>query len=88
MTTLPVKVVPGSSRNRIAGRYGDGLRVQVCAPPEKGKANQAVIELLADALGLKATQIQLISGRTQPRKIFRIAALNSAQLAEKLKNWT
>ena len=42
----------------------------------------------ADALGLKPNQIELLSGQTQPRKTFRISALDSSQLAEKLKNWT
>jgi len=84
MITLSVKVVPGSSRNRVAGRYGDGLKVQVSAPPERGKANEAVIEVLADAFGLKKNQIELIAGHTQARKTFRIASLDPQDLAEKL----
>ena len=87
MTTLAVKVVPGASRSRISGRYGDGLKIQVSAPPERGKANEAVIKLLAEALGVKPAQIDLISGQTQPRKTFRINGLDAGQLAEKLKNW-
>jgi uncharacterized protein (TIGR00251 family) len=85
MVTLNVKVVPGSSRNRIAGRYGDGIRVQVSAPPEKGRANEAVIQVLAAALGVPARQIELASGQTQPRKSFRIATLDAPTLAARLQ---
>lgn len=82
--TLAVKVVPGASRSRIAGWYGDALKIQIAAAPEHGKANQAVIELLAKTLGVKANQIELLSGQTQPRKVFRITGLDAATLASKL----
>lgn len=72
MATLPVKVVPGASRSRIAGRYGDGIKVQVAAAPERGKANEAVIELLSEAFGVKRNQVAIVSGHTQPRKIVQI----------------
>jgi len=77
---LSVKVVPGASRTRIAGRYADGIKVQVAAAPERGKANQAVIELLAHTLRLKPAQIQLVQGHTQPRKVFHITGLDQPQL--------
>ena len=48
---LRVKVVPGSSRDGIVGRLGDALKIKVTAPPKKGKANEAVVELLAAAVG-------------------------------------
>lgn len=84
MATLNVKVVPGSSRNCVAGRYGDALKVKVAAAAERGKANEAVIELLARTLGVKTGQIELIGGHTQPRKTFRISGLEQADLDAKL----
>jgi uncharacterized protein len=75
MALLNVKVVPGSSRDRVAGRYGDGIKVQVSAPPEGGRANRAVEELLAGALGLKAQQVRVVKGHTQPRKVVAIEEL-------------
>src|SRR5437868_10730221 len=68
LPTLQVKVVPGSSRNRVVGMLGDALKVQVAAAAEKGKANEAVREVLAEFFGVKLGQVELISGQTQPRK--------------------
>lgn len=75
---LPVKVVPGSSRDRVVGRYGDGIKVQVSAAPEKGKANAAVVKLLAEFFGVKVGQVQLISAPANPRKQFRISGIDPA----------
>jgi uncharacterized protein (TIGR00251 family) len=80
MPLLHVKVVPGSSRDRIAGRYGDGVKVQVSAPPEDGKANKAVVAVLAEALGVKPAQVTLLRGHAQPRKVFEIAGIEQAAL--------
>jgi uncharacterized protein (TIGR00251 family) len=88
MPLLHVKVVPGSSRDRVAGRYGDGIKVQVCAPPENGKANKAVVAVLAGALGIKASQVVLVRGQSQPRKVFEIAGMDQAMLEAKLAELT
>lgn len=85
MAMLAVKVVPGASRSRIAGRYGDGIKVQVAAAPEKGKANAAVIEVLAEALGVRESQVVLVSGPTQPRKVFRIDGVDDAEFQRRLQ---
>lgn len=81
---IHVKVVPGASRDRVAGRYGEGIKVQVSAPPERGKANEAVVRVLADFLGVRAGEIELIAGHGNPRKQFRISGLDPAALAEKI----
>lgn len=87
MANLSVKVVPGASRSRIAGRLGDALKIQVAAAPERGKANEAVIRLLAESLGVKPGQIELIAGQTQPRKTFRIAGMEQQALDEKMRHF-
>jgi hypothetical protein len=69
---IRVKVVPGASRSRIAGLLGDRLKIQVAAPPEDGKANKAVAEVLAAWLGLAKSEIELVSGASQPTKVFRV----------------
>jgi hypothetical protein len=83
MVTLSVKVVPGSSRSRIAGRYGDGIKVQVAAAAEKGKANKAVVEVIAEAFGVRESQVVIVSGHTQPRKMVQID-MSEEQLRGKL----
>ena len=87
MPTLQVKVVPGASRNKVVGMLGDALKVQVAAAPEKGKANDAVREVLADFFGVKIGQIQLISGQTQPRKTFLVNGVNDAAFRQKLRDF-
>jgi uncharacterized protein (TIGR00251 family) len=71
---LRVKVVPGASRTRVVGLLGDRLKIQVAAPPEGGKANQAVIACLASWLGLPAKVIELVAGQSQPLKTLRLPA--------------
>ena len=84
MATLNVKVVPGSSRDRMVGRYGDGIKVQVSAPPEGGKANQAVVEVIAAALGVKPQQVQIARGHGQPRKVVEISGMELADVLARL----
>ncbi len=69
---IAVKVVPGASRDRLAGCLGDALKIQVAAPPEKGKANKAVEALLAKALGTRTSDVNVVGGLTSPRKVVRI----------------
>ncbi len=69
------KVVPGGSRNQIAGVYGDRLRVKVAAPPEGGKANRAVVELLADTLGVPKGALRIVRGAGTPLKTIEVSGL-------------
>ena len=79
-----VKVVPGSSRNRIVGTLGQNLKVAIASPPEKGAANTSLLKLLAQYLNLRPAQIQIISGQTKPRKQILIRSLNASQLRNHL----
>jgi uncharacterized protein (TIGR00251 family) len=81
---INVKVVPGSSRDRVVGPYGDGIKVQVSAPPEGGKANRAVVELIAGALGVRSQQVQVVKGHTQPRKLIDVVGMADCEIREKL----
>jgi len=84
MATLSIKVVPGSSRDRVVGRYGDAIKVQVSAPPEGGKANKAVVELLAGVLGVRPNQVQVVKGHTQSRKVVQIDGMEQAEADARL----
>jgi len=61
---LPVRAQPGSRKNELRGEHEGMLKVCVTPAPEKGKANKAIAEFLAKTLGLKKSQIELISGET------------------------
>lgn len=63
-----VKVVPGASRTGIVGELDGALKVAVSAPPEKGKANKAVLALLAEALGVKVAGLRIEAGATSHYK--------------------
>lgn len=65
---LNVLAQPGARRNGVTGEHGGALRVAVNAPPDKGKANVAILEVLAGTLGLRPSQVVLISGATSRRK--------------------
>ncbi|MCI0342942.1 MAG: DUF167 domain-containing protein [Planctomycetales bacterium] len=81
---LEVKVVPGASRDEVAGWLGAALKVRVTAPPERGKANAAVEELLADALGLPRRSVRVVAGHGTPRKAVEVAGLDAAEVARRL----
>ncbi len=69
---MKVKVVPGSSKDEVVGPYGAGLKVRVSAAPEKGKANAAVIRLLAGHYGVTTKHIHIVSGHGSPAKLVEI----------------
>ena len=81
---ISVKVVPGASQDRIVGWLGEALKIRVRAQPEKGKANSAVIELLADLLKIPAGSINVASGKTSRAKIIEIRGISDAELQKKL----
>ena len=76
---IAVKVVPGSSRDRIVGVLGDCLKITTAAPAEKGKANAAVAKTLARALGVDRRAVELTAGQTSPRKEFLVCGLTGGQ---------
>ncbi|MBC9247271.1 DUF167 domain-containing protein [Paracoccus sp. 11-3] len=69
---IPVRVTPKAKRNQVAMAEGGILRVHVTAAPEDGKANAAVVKLLAKALGLAKSRLTLVRGATSRDKVFRI----------------
>ena len=86
MSLLKIKVVPGSSRNYIAGWLGESLKIRVTAIPEKGKANDAVVTLLADTLKIPKQDVTLSSGASSPRKAFKISGLSHSEIKSRLSD--
>jgi uncharacterized protein (TIGR00251 family) len=74
---LAVKVVPGGSRDAVVGMTGDRLRVKVAAPPEGGRANRAVLDLLAARLGVPRADLRIVRGETSARKTIAVRGLST-----------
>lgn len=84
---LPVKARAGASQNAITGTHDGRLKVSVTQAPEKGKANQAIVKLLARSLGLSRSQIELVSGETSPQKTFLVSGMTRADLRQLTEQW-
>ncbi|MDH7599279.1 MAG: DUF167 domain-containing protein [Sedimentisphaerales bacterium] len=79
-----VKVIPASGQEVIVGLAGGVLKVKVCAPPEKGKANDAVKGLLARALGLSKSQVRIVSGHLSPIKRVHLDGMDATEALARL----
>jgi uncharacterized protein (TIGR00251 family) len=77
---LLVRAQPGARRAGILGEQAGALKVAVTAPPADGRANQALVEILRDVLGLKRSQIDLLSGETSRTKRFLIRRVTKSAL--------
>jgi hypothetical protein len=82
---LAVKAVPGSSRDRLAGVLGEALKVTTAAAAEKGRANQAILRLLARAVGVDRRSVTLLSGHTAARKEVLFEGLSAEDLRSALE---
>lgn len=85
MTTLNIKVSPKASRNAITGWLGAALKVSVTAAPERGKANEAVEELLARALQLPRSAVAVVAGHGARTKRVELSGLSPEELADRLR---
>jgi uncharacterized protein len=81
---ITVAVSPGAKRTELVGRHGDGWKARVAAPPEGGRANAALADLLADALGVGRDRVTVVAGRASRRKVVEIAGLEPSEIARRL----
>ena len=81
---LPVRAQPGAKRNAVLGERAGALRVAVTAAPEKGKANDAIASVLAEAMGVRGSRIAILSGETVRDKRFLVAGLTADVLKARL----
>jgi uncharacterized protein len=79
-TRLRLRVAPGATRGEVVGRHGEAWKVRVAAPPEGGRANEAVVRLLAETLSLPRHAVTLVSGHGARDKIVELAGLGPAQI--------
>jgi uncharacterized protein (TIGR00251 family) len=78
-TRLKVRVSPGARRPGIAGRHGDAWKVRVAEPPEDGRANEAVLSLLAETLDVPRARVTLVSGHSSRDKIVVLNGVEQKQ---------
>ena len=81
---LNVRVAPGGSRAAVVGRHGDGWKVRVVAAPERGRANEAVVEFLAATLGLRRQDVKIVGGAASRNKTVELVGLTRDETESRL----
>ena len=84
MVRVNLRVHPRSSRNQVVGFQGDVLHVRVTAPPLDGKANQAVVSLLSEALGVSKSSIRIVRGHGSRDKSVDVDSASGEFIRERL----
>lgn len=82
--TLAVRAQPGARKAGVLGEQAGALKVAVTAPPEDGRANDALIEVLKDWLGVKRSQVVLLTGDRNRNKVFLVRGLTADELAARM----
>lgn len=84
VTRLRLRVSPGAARSAVVGRHGDGWKVRLAAAPARGRANDALVELLSETLAVPRSTVRLVSGRASQDKIVELAGLDPATIDDRL----
>ena len=79
-----VHVQPGAGRTAVGGRYGNALKVKVGAPPQGGRANEAVVALLAEILGVPVASVSIVGGATSRSKRLKVSGVAAAEVDRRL----
>jgi uncharacterized protein (TIGR00251 family) len=84
MARVAITVSPGATRTELVGRHGDGWRARVAAPPERGRANRALAELVAELAAVPRDRVAVVAGASGRRKVLEVEGLDSAELDRRL----
>ena len=79
-----VHVVPRAGKNEIAGQMGEAIKVRLMAPPVEGKANKALIAFLAEQLGVRKSQVEIVAGQTSRNKVISVLGLSPVEVEKRL----
>lgn len=82
---IKVKIVPGSSKNKIIGAYNDALKISIAAPPVEGKVNKKCIAYLAKYFDVAKSKIEIISGQTSKSKLIKIYDISPKEFLDKIE---
>ena len=83
---LRLRVVPGARRAGVVGRLGEAWKLRVHAAPERGRANDEVVALLAETLGLARSEVRLVAGLTSRDKVVELSQLSLAEAERRLES--
>lgn len=81
---LRLRVSPGADRSAVVGRHGDAWKVRVVAPPERGRANDEVVALLARVLELARPAIRVVAGRSARDKVVELDGVTVEEAERRL----
>lgn len=81
---VPVQAQPKARRQGVVGEHAGRLKIAVTAPPDKGKANDALVDVLAEVLGVKRSQVELASGAASTAKTFLVTGVPKDELARRI----
>ena len=84
VTRLRLRISPGARRSAVVGRHGEGWKVRVAGAPERGRANDALVELLSRTLDVPQTSVQLVSGATARDKVVELAGVAPEEIDRRL----
>jgi uncharacterized protein (TIGR00251 family) len=84
-TRLRIRVSPGARTTEVVGRQGEAWKVRVAAPPERGRANDALLKLLAETLGVPRTELELVAGGAGRDKIVELRGLGADEADRRLE---
>ena len=84
-TRVRLRVSPGSRRTELVGRHGDRWKVRVAALPEGGRANEAVLDLLSERLGLPRRALSIVSGHTARDKVVEMSGIDHDETERRLE---
>jgi uncharacterized protein len=87
-TRVRLRVSPGARRSEVVGRHGAGWKVRVAAAPEGGRANEAVLDLLSDRLGLPRRSLSIVSGHATREKVVLMEGIDQAEGERRLARAT
>ena len=79
--TLTLHIQPGAKKTETAGLHGDALKIRLAAPPVEGKANEALIKFIAEALKLPKSAVNFKSGQTSRRKVLEVQGATTEAVA-------
>jgi uncharacterized protein len=83
-TRVRLRISPGAARSAVVGRHGDGWKVRVAASPEGGRANEAIVRLLAERLELPRRSVAVVSGHTGRDKIVELTGIDEDEARRRL----